>query len=102
MSTQVYGTSDDLIEFEGDVRGEVGHYSDEKECMLIFDDGTILLAIYGKANLGIWKITLLKAGLLFDRIETCEDENADRYSDTAHFKDGLKWAYSAKEWEKVN
>lgn len=48
MSTKIYGASDDLIEFEGDVR-----------------------------------------------IDQCVDEDADMYSDVAHFKDGLKWAYAA-------
>jgi len=40
-------------------------------------------------------------GDLFQRIDACSDENADPYSDVAHFADGLKWAYAATEWERV-
>lgn len=104
MSTKVYGCSDDLIEFDGDVRGEVGFYSgdDDKPCLLIFDDGTMLTVKYGKqTNGGIWSVELAERGSLFDRIEICTDDEADPYSDVAHFRDGLKRAWAAKDWEPV-
>lgn len=104
MSTKVYGSSDDLIECDGDVRGEVGHYgTDENEHgdLLIFSDGTILEIKYGKLDRGIWGLNLISKGFLFEKIEPCMDEDADPYSDVAYFKDGLKWAYCAKEWELV-
>ena len=104
MTTRVYGASDDLIEFEGDVRGEVGCYgTDEQEhgVLLVFSDGTVLEAKYGKASQGIWAITVLAKGGLFAAIELCDDEKEDPYSDQVTFKDGLKWAYAAKEWELV-
>ena len=31
----------------------------------------------------------------------CLDEDANPYSDVAIFNDGLKWAYSANEWQLV-
>ena len=102
--TRVYGASDDLIEFEGDVRGEVGCYgTDDQEhgVLLICSDGTLLEAKYGKADMAIWGITLIKQGDLFEGLELCNDEDAKTYSDVAHFKPGLKWIYAAKEWEKV-
>lgn len=104
MATQIYGSSDDLIEFEGDVRGEVGCYgTDDKErgVLVICSDGTLLEVKYGKAQRGIWGVTLVRKGGLFDRIETCEDEDARRYSDTAYFRTGLKHAWAATSWAPV-
>jgi hypothetical protein len=92
MATEVYGASDDLIEVEGDVMGEVNHMSD-KPALVRFSDGTVLSVVYGKpGNHGVWWIRAIERGALFDRIDECFDENADRYSDTAHFRDGLTGA----------
>lgn len=102
--TKVYGCSDDLIEFDGDVHGEVSCYGTDRQehgVLVIFSDGSLLEIKYGKMDMGIWGIQLIRAGTLFDRIEPCMDENAKPYSDVAHFKPGLKWAYAAKEWERV-
>lgn len=102
--TKVYGASDDLIEFEGDVSGEVGKYGTDDNAsgvLVFFSDGTILEVKYGKLGRAIWGITLHKQGDLFDRIELCDNEDADIYSDIAHFRDGLKSAIAATEWESV-
>ena len=105
MSTKVYGSSDDLIEFEGGICGEVCKYGTDDEgnqgVLLILSDGTILEAKYGKGGCGIWAVILIQQGTLFVRIDQCTDEEARPYSDVAHFRDGLKWAYAAKEWEPV-
>lgn len=103
MATEIYGASDDLIEFEGDFNGEVGFYSsghDDKPALVMMSDGTLLSVQYNDE--GVWKITLVKKGSLFVRIDQCDDPEADRHSDTAHFKAGVKWAYAAKDWEKVS
>lgn len=90
--TTVYGASDDLIEFKGDVRGEVDHYSD-RAVKVTMSDGTELLVKYGKPDHGgVWWIRLKSAGPLFDRIDECFDEDAAIYSDVAHFRDGLTGA----------
>ncbi len=105
MSTIIYGRSDDLIEIEGDTSGEVGFYmpSDENGTALaICSDGTVLEIRYGKSGLGIWQITKVLSGLLLDRIEECNDEDADRYSDVAHFREGLKWVHIATEWQRAS
>ena len=102
--TKVYGASDDLVEVEGDINGEVGCYgTDDNEhgVLIILSDGTLLEVKYGKSDMAIWGITLIKAGDLFDRIEPCSDEDADPYSDIAYFRSGLKWSYAATDWEKV-
>lgn len=102
MSTRIYGASDDLIEFEGDFKGEFGCYNQEEGILVVVSDGTILKVKYGKDdNGGIWEVKLLQKGKLFVRIDICTDKDADPYSDVAHFKKGVKWAYAAKEWEKV-
>lgn len=102
--TKIYGRSDDLIEFEGDVRGEFGCYgTDDRDrgVLVACSDGTLLEVKYGKAGLGIWAITLIKQGDLFDRLEVCDDEDAKPYSDVAHFKPGLKFAFASSEWGRV-
>lgn len=99
MGTQLYGASDDLVELEGDLSEEFS--GGEKPCLLIFSDGTVLTIKYGKEHLAVWTITLIEQGDLFGRIEYCSDEDAERYSDIAHFKDGLGWVYFLREWKYV-
>lgn len=105
MATRIYGRSDDLVEFDGDVHGEMGCFGTDEEnhpgVMVVCSDGTVLVVKYGKGGLGIWGVTVTRQGELFERIEPCEDEDAAVYSDVAHFKDGLKWAMAAKTWERV-
>lgn len=107
MATKVYGASDDLIEFEGDVHGEVGYRefraNDEVVGMLvIFSDGTQVVVKYGKpGGSAIWSITPVVKGTLFERIDICDDEDAKVYSDVLHFKDGLKRAIAASAWQLV-
>src|SRR5688500_10060182 len=102
MTTRVYGASDDLIEFEGDFQGEAGYYDNEGDqhgCLVYLSDGTLLTVKYGKPGLGVWSVQLLRQGSLFERIDICTDEEAVPYSDVAHFKDGIKSAFVATEWE---
>jgi hypothetical protein len=102
--TKVYGASDDLVEFEGEFSGEVGCFgTDDREqgVLVVVSDGTILEVKYGKGGAGIWEVKLMKAGGLFERIDPCTDEEDDPHSDAAIFRDGVKWAYAAKEWERV-
>ena len=107
MSTRVYGTSDDLIELEGDLNGEVSHYGTGDEeyalgVLMAFSDGTILAVRYGNPAAGaVWAIDVLHKGELFDRLEICNDEEADPYSDQVFFKDGKLRAWSAPKAEKV-
>lgn len=101
MSTKVYGCSDDLVEIEGDVTGEVPA---SKGALLIFSDDTLLELKYGKDNKAIWGIDLLQAGSLFAGLTICLDEESDLYSDEALFEDGLEYAYSltrSGDWEEV-
>lgn len=104
MATKVYGASDDLIEFDGDLRGEVGCYgTDEKShgVLVVFSDGTLLDVKYGKGDAAIWGISVIHQGTQFDRIEFCDNEDANPYSDVVYLKEGIKWGYAATEWERV-
>jgi hypothetical protein len=91
--------SDDLIEAEGDVSGEVGRYmsSDQGALHVFLSDGTLLQISYGKTAGAIWKIEVVHIGSLFERIDWCFDENDDIYSDIAHFRDGLEWGYVTRK-----
>ena len=102
MPTKVYGASDDLIEFEGDFTGEVSHYSsNDKPALIVMGDGTLLEIQYGKNDVGIWAVRLVKKGELFDRIDQCDDEDDCPHSDVAHFRDGIKMAYVGKDFVRV-
>lgn len=102
--TTVCGASDDLIAFDGDVNGEVGCYGtdeDDDGVLIMFSDGTMLEARYGKANMAIWSLVVLQAGSLYQKVTLCDDEDDDPHSDVVTFEPGLKWAYAATAWEKV-
>lgn len=106
MATQVYGCSDDLVEIEGELTGEYGCYGtdddDDLGVILAFSDGTVLAVRYGKNGQAIWGVTALRKGDLFDRIDACDDEDAERYSDTAWFKDGALKAWSGDHCRSVS
>jgi len=92
--TEVYGASDDLIEFDGEYSGEHGCYdSSEDEPVAVFlSDGTVLAIHYDDS--GVWKISVRERGTLFDGLRIETDPDAARYSDTAVFRSGIKWAYA--------
>jgi len=105
VKTKIYGRSDDLIEVEGDVDGEVSCYGTdrrEKGVLLVCSDGTLLEVKYGKGGMGIWGIMLIRKGSLLMSIRQCDSEEKDPYSDVAYFANGLKWVYAATgDWERV-
>ncbi len=80
---KIFGHSDDLVEFEGQMNDEFDCYDGLK---ISFIDGTQVLISYGKGNLGIWKIEVLSIGDKFDRLEECFDEDAEIYSDILYMK----------------
>jgi len=99
MSTQVFGCSDDLIEFDGDIHEE--EPGGDKPTLLVFSDGTILSIVYGKSDLAVWAITKLVKGHLLSKIDICLNEDANRYSDTAYFDDGLLWVKTTSNWRNI-
>lgn len=103
--TRIYGASDDLIEFDGDLHGEVGCYGTDdadKGVLVMLSDGTVLEVKYCKRVSGVWAIDVLRKGELFDRFEPCADSESKPYSDQVFMKPGLKWGYSATEsWDEI-
>lgn len=72
----VKGYSDDLIEYGAK---EVDCF--EKDVRIRFSDGTVIRCGYGKGNLGIWWIEIEKYGTAKFKLVTCDDEEAEIYSD---------------------
>jgi hypothetical protein len=106
VATKIYGYSNDNVEVEGGpAAGDYWCYdTDDSEhgVLLTCSDGTVLEAKYGKGQMGIWGVTLIRKGDMFDRIDQCEDEDAKIHSDVAHFTGELKWVMAASDWEKVS
>jgi len=97
--TLVYGASDDLLEFEGEFRGESGAGGDESVLGLL-SDGTLFTVRYTEH--GVWKIEVVNRGPLFGRLEPVAlDETLDPYSDVLVMKRGVRWAYVCRQFERV-
>lgn len=98
---KVYGTSDDLIEMEGDLSEEFCFYpDDDKTERLGFSDGTIVSVTYD--NDGIWRLNLLMKGTLFDFKEEFKGSPNDNkyYSDVLYFKEGIGWVLYGNQLAK--
>jgi hypothetical protein len=94
---KAYGRSDDLVELEGDICYEFSPGA-TGPALLVFDDGTLVSVEYGKpGNRGIWAITVHVRGKEFDRLETCDNEDAEVYSDVLYMKAGVKTCWFAPE-----
>lgn len=98
---RIYGASDDLIEIEGYLIGECGASDPPEGSLLALSDGTVLNISYGKGDLGIWQITPLHKGKLFQELKTCDNEDAEIYSDIAIFKPGIKWVRCGDHCRKI-
>jgi hypothetical protein len=95
--TLIYGSSDDLVEIEGQVQGEYENYTLAKrgisfEC----SDETKGVILYN----GDWKITVEKEGSLFQELRPNVGDNGKHtdlafkctsYSDVLILKDGILW-----------
>jgi hypothetical protein len=106
MATKIYGASDDLVEFEGTIHGEVGCYGtdddDDLGVLVAFDDGTVLTWRYGKGGLGIWGCTVLSKGSAFISHTDCHDEDAAVYSDIVVLGPGATKAWAGTNAQKVS
>lgn len=88
ITITIYGCSDDLIEFEGDLREEVSWYNESQPCHIAVSDGTLLSVIYDKD--GIWRINRLAAGSAeYQKIEgNCSERD---YSDRVTLSGQIVW-----------
>ena len=86
---KIYGCSDDLCEIEGsDYEREIGCY--DSDVRLRFTDGTIIRIGYPKEGMAVWWIEVEKVGTAEQRLEICEDEDADIYSDIFYIDAEIK------------
>lgn len=78
---KVFGSSDDLVEIEGSSfkNKEIDCYN--KSVRVRFVDGTVIRVRYGKPNLAVWCIEIEVVGSSASRLDICNDENAEIYSD---------------------
>lgn len=78
---KVYGYSDDLVEIEGSnyKEDEIGSF--ERNVRIWFEDGTVIRVGYPKKDLGVWWVEIECAGSAEKKIQYCNDEEADIYSD---------------------
>lgn len=99
METKIFGDSDDLIEVEGAVSGEVNIYlKDNEKVNFSASDGT-----KGKISLddeAQWRIELLAAGNKYKTKIDAVGEDAEHvgdaaecpsYSDVLILKEGIEW-----------
>jgi hypothetical protein len=88
--TKVFGYSDDVIQFTGQISDSIDCY--DTDLRIIMSDGTVLNTHYGKiidgVEDGIWLINVEESGSLYDHITLCTNEDETPYSDVVFFKDG--------------
>jgi hypothetical protein len=102
--TKIYGASDDLLEFEGDIYGEVGYYGSSLEdpIKVSISDGTELNMYYDDS--GLWKIKVLNQGSHFESLVEATDPDSDQYSDLLTLKSGLltaRYKVGSERWKSV-
>ena len=88
MSIEVYGSSDDLVEIEGDIREEFSLLGDEGG-YLAFSNGVVLSVEYGHG--GVWRIAPMSAP--DDRVSIVQApaDDDDNYSDRATVRGDVFW-----------
>ncbi len=90
----VYGSSDDLIEIDGDVREEFGVPSyNDPTALLAFSDGTVLRITYTAD--GFWRITPVVVASEYE-LRQATDEDTD-YSDRATLRGDITWVVLGTE-----
>lgn len=94
---KVYGSSDDLIEVEGDVVEEFNPHDSDKADFLAFSDGTVLSIEY--TSDGIWRINRVATGTAgYSKVEATDDEK--NYTDTVTLDGKLTWVVFGSRLEK--
>jgi hypothetical protein len=89
MSLTVYGSSDDLIEIEGDISEEFTYAREDRDGdLLAFSDGTLLRIEY--CETGIWRIAPVVGGPQLTIEQATESDDAN-YSDRAILSASPRW-----------
>lgn len=102
--TKIYGASDDLLEFDGEIYGEIGYYDSSKEDAILVkvSDGTEFSAYYNES--GLWKIELTVKGTHFESLTEATDPDSDNYSDVLILMSGpltAKYKTRGVSWKTV-
>lgn len=99
MQIEIYGSSDDLIEIEGDFTEEF--YSYDKGNYLIFSDGTVLEIEYTVA--GHWRINLHTLGEYLSVVTKTlpVKDGPNDYSDVAYLTGYCTWIACATDLYNV-
>ena len=98
----VYGSSDDLIEIEGDLREEFSFYSEDDDDgrLLGFSDGTMLRARYDKD--GVWRFTLVHKGTAEMEKQEAPANDEENYSDRITLTGDIEWVMFGTEMVAAN
>lgn len=78
---KVYGVSDDLVIIEGSAYKEDEIDCFGKDVRIRFLDGTVIRIGYPKHDAAIWWIDIERKGTAAQRLDVCNDEDAQIYSD---------------------
>lgn len=85
---KIYGSSDDLIEIDGDIRGAFYLQNSDENSYLGLSDGTLISVLYDSD--GIWRFNVLRKGL--SNIKKVDlDLEADEYSEVLEVDGKISW-----------
>jgi hypothetical protein len=97
VSVTVYGSSDDLIEVDGDINAEFYAGVGDDGDLLVFSDGTIVRITYTEA--GVWRIAAVTQQSPGSLVQAPEDDD-DNYSDRLTIDaDNIRWVALASKVE---
>lgn len=95
----LYGSSDDLIELDGDVYEEFNYRDAEGGDLVAFSDGTLLSIKYDSS--GTWRITPVVKGTAELAITQAAAGDDDDYTDRATLTGDIRWATHGVAWAKA-
>ena len=97
---KVYGYSDDILVIDGAPypADEIGCFNSTVKVQ--FADGTLIEAGHGKNNKEIWWIKVLEKGTAPQKLTTCDDEDAEIYSDILEIDADYVWHEVRSIWQR--
>ena len=99
---KVYGYSDDIVCIEYIDGGCTEVDCFHQDVLICFEDDTTIRVGYSKENAAIWWIEVEKRGTATQKLEVCEDENAEVYSDVFYIDADVVCYTVVKRLEKEN
>lgn len=92
---KVYGYSDDIVCIEHLEGGCTEIDCFNSDVLITFEDGTTILVGYGKEAKGIWWIKVVTFGAANYDLVSCNDEDAEIYSDVLEIEaEAVLWRLS--------